>query len=224
MALIVAPEPPLEAWFAAFDQQMARSAGFFTDRPVIANLAAVLEAEEKLDALLDGLEARQLRIIGVEGVEPAALGQTRWAQLPQLIQGRDIRRDGTDKLVVLPPQQAEAPMEVAPPPTSLVVDRPVRSGQSILFEDGDVTIIGSVASGADIVAGGSIHVYGALRGRAIAGLKTGAAARIFCTRLAAELVAIDGVYRTAEEWGAEVQNRAVQIRLEDSVLKLDRLD
>jgi septum site-determining protein MinC len=79
----------------------------------------------------------------------------------------------------------------------------VRSGQSIAFEHGDITILGSVASGAEVVAGGSIHVYGALRGRAIAGLSGNAPARIFCRKLHAELVAIGGVYQTAEDMPPE---------------------
>jgi septum site-determining protein MinC len=90
---------------------------------------------------------------------------------------------------------APAPAE----PASLLIDHSVRSGQSIAFETGDVTILGSVASGAEVVAGGSIHVYGALRGRAIAGLAGNAGARIYCRKLHAELVAIDGVYQTAED-------------------------
>ncbi len=96
----------------------------------------------------------------------------------------------------------------------------MRSGQSIIFEHGDVTVIGPIASGAEVIAGGSIHVYGALRGRAIAGLRTGEAARIFCRKLEAELVAVDGLYRTAEHWGADLQGCAVQIRRERGVLKL----
>ncbi len=77
----------------------------------------------------------------------------------------------------------------------------MRSGQSIVFEDGDVTIVGHVGSGAEVIAGGSIHIYGSLRGRAIAGLRTGAAARIFCRKLEAEMVGVDRLYRTAEHWG-----------------------
>src|SRR5690606_36432069 len=82
---------------------------------------------------------------------------------------------------------------------SSVVTQPVRSGQSLIFPEGDVTIVGSVASGAEVVAGGSIHVYGTLRGRAMAGTMGNATARIFCRKLEAELVAIDGFYKTAED-------------------------
>ena len=99
----------------------------------------------------------------------------------------------------------------------------MRSGQSVSFPTGDVTVMGSVASGAEIVAGGSIHVYGALRGRAIAGLLgAGARPRIFCRRLEAELLAIDGVYRTADEMGAALAGRAVQVWLEGDALALRR--
>jgi septum site-determining protein MinC len=80
-----------------------------------------------------------------------------------------------------------------------MIEDPVRSGQSVVFMEGDVTILGSVGSGAEIVAGGSIHVYGALRGRALAGATGNGRARIFCHRVEAELLAIDSYYRTADE-------------------------
>src|SRR5208337_1139315 len=115
------------------------------------------------------------------------------------------------------------PTPAVPAVTSLLIDRPVRSGQSVIFEDGDVTIIGPVASGAEVIAGGSIHIYGALRGRAIAGLRAGANARIFCHKFGAELVAIDGVYDTPESWSATFNNRAAQVRLEDGVLNIAAL-
>ena len=91
----------------------------------------------------------------------------------------------------------EAP---APERTSLVISSSVRSGQTIEFPLGDVTVIGSVGSGAEIVAGGSIHVYGTLRGRAIAGTSGDRSARIFCQSLKAELLSIDGCYRVAENF------------------------
>ena len=71
-----------------------------------------------------------------------------------------------------------------------MIEDPVRSGQSVVFMEGDVTVVGSVGSGAEIVAGGSIHVYGTLRGRALAGATGNARARIFCHRVEAELLAI----------------------------------
>ena len=75
----------------------------------------------------------------------------------------------------------------------------MRSGQSIIFPEGDVTVLGSVGSGAEIVAGGSIHIYGTLRGRAMAGVNGNTTARIYCQKIEAELLAIDGFYQTADD-------------------------
>jgi septum site-determining protein MinC len=94
----------------------------------------------------------------------------------------------------------------------------MRSGQYIEHLDGDVIVVGSVASGAEIVAGGSIHVYGRLRGRAIAGAGY-PRARIFCRKLEAELLSIDGLYLTADDMEASLRGRSVQVRLDgDSLL------
>jgi septum site-determining protein MinC len=157
-------------------------------------------------------------VIGVDGVDPARLAGTRWARLPPLPQGRETILQGRETIL-----QGAAATPPPPPPSSLLVERPVRSGQAIVFEHGDVTIIGPVASGAEVVAGGSIHVYGALRGRAIAGVMTGGDARIFCRKMEAELVAVDGLYRMAEHWGLDLHGRAVQIRRDQKTLTLSAL-
>src|SRR6185436_1468202 len=118
-----------------------------------------------------------------------------------------------------PIQQVEPEKpEVKPPPSSLLLDSPVRSGQSVVFPDGDVTVVGSVGSGAEIVAGGSIHVYGTLRGRAMAGVNGNPAARIYCQRIEAELLAIDGFYQTAEEIDARLCDRPTQVWLEGDIV------
>jgi len=105
-----------------------------------------------------------------------------------------------------------------------MIEAPVRSGQSVVFPNGDVTVVGSVASGAEVIAGGSIHVYGTLRGRAMAGSTGNARARIFCRRIEAELVAIDGLYRTAEDIDVALRKRAVQAWLEGDVMHITALD
>jgi septum site-determining protein MinC len=124
-----------------------------------------------------------------------------------------------------PVQQVEPEKpEVKPPPNSLLLDSPVRSGQSIVFPDGDVTVVGSVGSGAEIVAGGSIHVYGTLRGRAMAGVNGNASARIYCHRMEAELLAIDGYYQTAEEIDVSLRNRPAQAWLQGDTMKITPLN
>lgn len=119
-----------------------------------------------------------------------------------------------------PARDAAASVYVPPQGNStLIVEESVRSGQSIIHPDGDVTVLGSVSSGAEIVAGGSIHVYGALRGRALAGSAGNLKARIFCRRLEAELIAIDGLYKTAEDMEQKLRGQAVQVWLDGDVLK-----
>ena len=109
-------------------------------------------------------------------------------------------------------------------PVSLVVAESVRSGQAIVFREGDVTVIGSVGSGAEIIAGGSIHVYGTLRGRAFAGASGDPAARIFCKSLEAELLAINGLYRVADNLDATLRGRPVQAWLEGKAIAMAPLE
>lgn len=219
MAMVVAPEFPFGDWFAALDRQLAGAPGFFAERPVVVDLGGVLEAvgQDSLPLVLEGLAARGMKVAGVEGVRPAHLAGTAWAGLATNLHGREVP---------LEPRGGSARVAPAPPAAhvpSLLIERPVRSGQSIVFEEGDITIVGPVASGAEVLAGGSVHVYGALRGRAIAGLKT-QGARIFCQRLEAEMVGVDQLYRTAENWGPDLHGRAVQVRCDRGALRLSPLD
>ncbi|RUU51272.1 septum site-determining protein MinC [Mesorhizobium sp. M2C.T.Ca.TU.002.02.1.1] len=101
---------------------------------------------------------------------------------------------------------------------TLMIKAPIRSGQSVFHPHGDVIVLGSVASGSEIVAGGSIHVYGTLRGRAIAGSEGNISARIFCRKNEAELLAVDGWYTTAEEMEGVSRGKAVQAFLDNDAL------
>ena len=226
MAMVVTSEAPVASWFAAFEQQMRRVPNFFADRPIVVNLAATLEegGPDAVLIVLDGLDARGLRLVGIEGVNARLLAGTRWERLPKTLHGRDVTLEAPTGSPLAADGEKPALPGAAPSSPSLLIDRPVRSGQSIVFEDGDVTIVGPVGSGAEVIAGGSIHVYGSLRGRAIAGLKTGAAARIFCQKLEAEMVGVDRLYRTAEHWGPGLHGRAVQVRSDRGALRLSALD
>jgi septum site-determining protein MinC len=211
MALALAPAFPMGGWFAALDEQISRAGAFFTSRAFVVDVSGILAGgPEAPFIILDGLEARGLRIIAVEGVERRALAGSRWEGLVGALPGREVAAEEP---------QADAPAATAP---SLLVDRPVRSGQSVVFEAGDVTILGAVASGAEVIAGGSIHVYGALRGRAVAGLRVGAEARIFCRRLEAEMVGVDRLYRTAEHWGL-LHGQPAQVLCDRGALRLSEL-
>ena len=216
MALVLAPEPPVEGWLAALDSQIERSPSFFEGRPVVLDLAALPREQPDVAGLLQRLNARSIRIIGTEGAHPSWQGLEAWAPL---------HATGTRPARELDVPDEKPPVQpVQQNPTSLLHDQPVRSGQSVVFEQGDVTIVGSVASGAEVIAGGSIHVYGTLRGRAIAGLTGNSRARIFCRRLEAELLAIDGVYQTADDMNAALRGQAVQAWLAGEAMMLAMLD
>jgi septum site-determining protein MinC len=223
MALVLAPEVPLDHWLHALDTQMERSPNFFDARPVVVDLGAIPREQEGVAQFLQLLEQRGIRIIGTESAHPAWTGIEAWGRpLPVSSKpGREI------EVPQAKPSQITAPVEAAglgPEANTLLIDQPVRSGQSIVFERGDITVLGSVASGAEVMAGGSVHIYGTLRGRAIAGLSGHPGARIFCSKLQAELLAIDGVYQTADDMPAKVLGKSVQAWLDGEQMKISVLD
>jgi len=223
MALVLAPEVPLADWLNALDAQMERSPNFFDARPVVVDLGAVPREQQGVAQFLELLEQRGIRIIGTEGAHPSWAGIEAWGRpLPASSKpGREIEAPAAR------PNKGLMPSEPAPSgveANTLLIDQPVRSGQSVVFERGDITVLGSVASGAEVMAGGSVHIYGTLRGRAIAGLAGHPGARIFCSKLQAELLAIDGVYQTADDMPANALGKPVQAWLDGEHMKISVLD
>jgi septum site-determining protein MinC len=241
MALVFAPEPPLEEWLGELDEWSKKSPGYFVGRPIILDVSALPLDKDGLAALIANLHARDIRIMGVEGTKASWLS----LGMPPLVSSG--RAAGAGNVADIPPLAAkptakpDAPAANAPTangkpaaelpapalqpaqPASHLHDKPVRSGQSVIFPQGDLTILGSVASGSEVVAGGSIHIYGTLRGRAIAGSTGNASARIFCNKLEAELIAIDGLYRTADEMEPQFRGRPVQAWLEGETMAMATL-
>jgi len=210
MAFVLLPQPPLADWLAALRVQCARAPGFFAGRPVILDCSLLAETTEGLASLLPEIAALGIAVVQVENVS-AVPGL--WPGSPALAGGR------TGAPIEIKPHDPARPEAAAPPPDprpqpGLIVEDHVRSGQLIHYPRGDVTILGSVSSGAEILAGGSIHIYGALRGRALAGAQGFAKARIFCNRLEAELLSIDGFYRTAEDIDPALHGTAAQVWLD----------
>ncbi len=105
-----------------------------------------------------------------------------------------------------------------------MVHHPIRSGQQVYAADGDLIILASVSAGAEILADGNIHVYGALRGRALAGVKGNTSARIFCHNMAAELVSVAGQYKISEDIPGSALGKPCQVYLEDASLKFKELE
>jgi septum site-determining protein MinC len=230
----------VEGWLAEVDAWLVRTPGFLAGKPLVVDVTGLALGKVEFRKLLTELKARSVSILGVEGVEQAWLAD---GDPPLLTGGR------TSGIVELPDQatgaaapksayptaasprtasaSASLPMPVAASPkpsTTLLIETSVRSGQAIVHPDGDVTVIGSVSSGAEIVAGGSIHIYGTLRGRALAGMYGNGRARIFCRRLEAELIAIDGFYKVADELEPYLQKKAVQAWLDGGSVKIMTMD
>ncbi len=215
MAIVLTPEPPLANWLAALDAQIKAAPTFFDQQAVIVELIALPAETPDVAGFLEQLEQRGVRIIGTEGAHPS------WRGIKTGLRPLANTRASSKPVAIRAPSPAAHP---AKEPSALLIDRPVRSGQSVVFEHGDLTVVGSVSSGAEIVATGSIHVYGALRGRALAGLKGNGSARIFCRRLEAEFLSIDGLYHTADEIEPGLRGRAVQAWLDGKSLMIAALD
>jgi septum site-determining protein MinC len=218
-----------------FDRELAmqveRSPRFFQNAPVVLDLKGADGFTEVADfaGARDQLRERTLALVGVQNAEPAQLAAATAAGLASFAPSATtpIRRPprpssdspGPDSA---PPAAEPAP---APPPArsmTRIVTEPVRSGTQIYVRGGDLIVTAAVSAGAEVMADGNIHVYGRLRGRALAGAAGDTAARIFCARLEAELVSIAGRYLVSEQLPAEHQGGPAQIALVDDALTITR--
>lgn len=223
-SLTISPELPLADWMARLDGWLERSPGFFSRNAVILDVRDLALERSGFMGLLEGLRGRGIRVLGVEGADPAWAG----ADLPPFMPaGKDVRTPESE-----PAEQggesAKAAAAAPKPETGwaapLYIDTPVRSGQCVLHPEGDIIITGSVASGAEVIAAGSIHVYGALRGRAMAGAYGDESARIFCRSLEAELIAVNGMYQTADEIDPALRKKPAQVRLRHGMMVVAKFD
>ena len=119
-------------------------------------------------------------------------------------------------------ESTTAVAQVAPPATK-IISTPVRSGQQIYAKDSDLIILSQVGQGAEVIADGNIHIYGTLRGRAIAGASGNKEARIFCQSLQAELISIAGIYQVSDDLPADRIGQSSQIELKENHLHIDTL-
>lgn len=216
VAFVFSPVVPIAGWLEEIDATLGRSPGFFVGKPVVLDLSALELSQSGIAHLISCLEQRNIRILGLEGV---GQDQVTTSMPPLLTGGRNCMLAQNDPKEIREKEQPKGKAK----PASLLIESPVRSGQSVVFTEGDVTVLGSVGSGAEIVAGGSIHVYGALRGRAMAGIEGNASARIFCQKIEAELLAIDGFYMTAEDISESLRHRPAQAWLAGNVMRIEPL-
>jgi septum site-determining protein MinC len=222
VAFALAPEAPLGEWLLGLDRWTENSPGFFAGRPVVLDLNTLKPKPAEIAELVSQLANRGIRVYAIEANGVDSLGPN----LPPILRGSkptvtdELHAADEQRPKAAPPAPAEKPVES----TSLIIDSPIRSGQSIFHPQGDVIILGSVGSGSEIIAGGSIHVYGTLRGRAFAGATGNGKARIFCGKNEAELMAVDGWYRTADDMEPSSRGRPVQSFLENGVIWVTALD
>jgi septum site-determining protein MinC len=220
---------------------------FFSGEVVTIDVRRLGEQEraavEEIAQLLDAVRMRPIGVVALES-------QREWAgagNLP-LVEARDRRAAGGKAEAAQPAADAasgaaQSPVNAAEPAGSasatasaaeavsrgagssqtLIIDKPLRSGQQV-YAKGDLVVLGLVSYGAEVIAEGNIHIYAPLRGRALAGVHGNHDARIFCTCLEPELISIAGIYRTTENpLPADVIGKSVQIRLADEKLMIDPL-
>ena len=250
VAFTLTPEAPLDIWLESLDRWIGNSPGYFAGRPVVLDLNMLKPDVVAIEALIGVLGQRGIRVYAMEfdgGAElgahlPPVLVGAKEATTDGLLQpsrkaGRaedatasgdkpaaDLKAASDLKADLKPAGEAKpAPQDAkiaAPDAGTLMIRSPIRSGQLIFHPHGDVIVLGSVASGSEIVATGSIHVYGTLRGRASAGAQGNTAARVFCRRNEAELLLVDGWYCTAEEMDPSVRGKPVQAFLDNGMLRI----
>ncbi|WP_337021095.1 septum site-determining protein MinC [Pantoea anthophila] len=207
----------------ALQDKIDQAPDFLKNAPVVLNVAT-LSADVNWKQLQQAILATGLRIVGVSGCKDEALKRMiARAGLPVLAEGKEAR----------PQVQASAPAAVPEPQPvaaeavaakTRIVNTPVRSGQQIYARDADLIITSSVSAGAELVADGNIHIYGMMRGRALAGASGDRNCQIFCTNLAAELVSIAGEYWIMDQIPQEFFGKAARLCLQDGALTIQTLN
>jgi septum site-determining protein MinC len=190
---------------------------FFKNSPLVLDLQELNKHDLDIDVTELSSSIRKLGLlpIGIRGGTPQQNQQALELGIP-VHSGHNITTaSGTQKQQAPEPEPAPEIQTVAA--TTMMITHPVRSGQRI-YAPGDLVILAQVSAGAEILAEGNIHVYGSLRGRALAGVQGNTAARIFCSDLQAELISIAGNYKISEDLNGAVLHQPVQIYLQNHTL------
>lgn len=202
------------------EEKLRQAPEFFRYAPVILDLSELDPDRERVDfpALAGLLRGLDLVPAGVRGGTQIQHYAAQAAKLAVLAETKHE-----------PAQAQNAPAPKAPPAAAKssggnkLIEQPVRSGQRVYAQGGDLVIRAQVSPGAEIMADGNIHIYGTLRGRALAGVKGDMDARIFCSDLQAELIGIGGHYKVSEDLDQAARGKPVHIHLQDNALIVDPL-
>jgi septum site-determining protein MinC len=219
----------LDVLAQAMDVQLADSPDFFDQEPVVIDLSQLQEgttpAEIDFGALRALLGRHQTQPIAVRGGSDAQNAAARAAGLSVTTMPVPPTPGPRPPAAPAEAPQPQIVREVPVPANgTLVIDKPLRSGQQVYARGGDVVVTAVVSFGAEVIADGNVHVYAPLRGKAIAGARGNTEARIFSTCMEAQLVAIAGIYRTNEvPLPDPVLGKPAQIRLDGKKLVIDAI-
>ena len=214
---------------ATLKDKISQAPGFFKDIPIIVSLEKYEGLDSELDffKIIGTCRRHQIHVVGVRGGNDNQRRLARGAALA-LLPGNGQRDRAHEANPSSDEHNDSAPMAATvaagEPAPARVINQPVRSGQQIHAPDGDLIILAPVQAGAEVLAAGNIHVYGPLRGRALAGIHGAESARIFCQSLEAELVSIAGHYKISEDLQDNGWKSAVQLQLRDDLLVVTPLD
>lgn len=195
----------LQAVMTELDSKLAQAPQFFLGAPLVVNLSAIQHDSLNLSALKDLLISRQLVIVGITGATTVLSKQAKDLGLAIVKAGK----------------QSSTPPPA--PRQTKIVKQNIRSGQQVYAKNGDLIIFGAVGNGAEVIADGSIHIYGALRGKAMAGAAGDTSAVIIAHSLEAELVSIAGQYWLAENLQQHSLDKSGCIRLDGESLMVESL-
>ncbi|MGK3113005.1 septum site-determining protein MinC [Candidatus Pantoea formicae] len=202
----------------ALQDKINQAPAFLQNAPVVLNVSA-LNGDINWKQMQQAVSATGLRIVGVSGCKDDALKKMiARAGLPVLTEGKENRKRAEEPVVEVAPPAAETASKTR------IISTPVRSGQQIYARNADLIVTNSVSAGAELVADGNIHIYGMMRGRALAGASGERDSQIFCTNLAAELVSIAGEYWIMDQIPAEFFGKAARLCLKDGALTIQTLN
>jgi septum site-determining protein MinC len=217
----------------ALEQRMRDAGSFFENEPVVIDAS---QAEGSVDwpALLDALRRHNLPPIGVVADGDNLQAAIAAGLTPVDLSSAPARAPAPERAPAAEPESAAAavpapeatpaPAAPQPAPPAMLVHGPLRSGQRVYARNTDLIVVGLVSRGAEVIADGNVHVYGPLRGKAMAGARGDAAARIFTTELDAELLSVAGIYRVLEDKPDHtLHNKPAQVSLEGETLRIEAL-
>lgn len=205
----------LSALEKELNKTIQQAPNFFVGCPIIIDLSLVKNRDDiEFLKLKEILTANGIVPVGVRGGSEEQFQAAATIGLPMLSMGKSIALQNND----------EKKKSNEPVSTTKLVSHPIRSGTQVYAKDGDLIIVAQVSPGAELLADGHIHVYGTLRGRAMAGAQGNTNARIFCHKLEAELISIAGYYLTQEELQKiHTNDEMIQIYLDGEQLKIDAI-